>query len=406
MPSRLYIATRDPREGGGVAAKARFLYDTAEAADYDPCLVFNNLLDRETQIRLSNPLELVGFDQPTAIKSTRIDGREAKKIPLIFPEIEFTQSIANSAAWREAVRDGDVFFAVCGTNLCSVPFVKLGVPFGSWTGTLLWEDRTDRLTSAPLIERVRDRLSRPILEYLERTGYRSADPAMVVSNYTAERIASKHGLPRDSIEVVPFPIDTTRFHPLRSEAGERDGPVVLFAGRFNDPRKNVSLLIDSFATVLEAHPNSELWLMGDDPSERVRTLVADAGVSHVTTFCGKVPADELSERYRNADVFAIPSNQEGLAIVGLEAMASGLPVVTTQCGGPTQYVEDGVNGYVVPRDDKEAFSEAIAALCDEERRKKMGDAARDLVEREYAERTVRDRFIDALERLETKRSVQ
>lgn len=398
MAPRLYISTRDPREGGGVAAKAKFLYDTASDAGYDPCLVFNDLLDQGQQIRLSNPMKLVGFNQAESVKNISISGREAKSVPLLFPEIEFTQSIANTKAWRAAISDGDLFYAVCGTNLCTVPLVRMGVPFGSWTGTLLWEDRVDRLRSAPLIERVRDRLSRPILEYLEQKGYQSAIPAMVVSEYTAARVSEKHGIDRDCIDVVPFPIDIDRFQPPAANSDDST-VVILFAGRFNDPRKNISLLIAAFRRVREEHQDIELWLMGDEPDQRVQRLAKESGVRDDINFCGKVPEDELSKYYQRADIFAIPSNQEGLAIVGLEAMACATPVVTTDCGGPTQYVSDTQNGYIVPREDIGAFVDAIDSLMDRQRRETMGRAARELIERDYAEPKIRARFLETLKDL-------
>lgn len=66
--------------------------------------------------------------------------------------------------------------------------------------------------------------------------------------------------------------------------------------------------------------------------------------------------DDLPAYYRGADVIAIPSRQEGLTTVGLEAMACGMPVVSTRCGGPEEYVKDGETGCFVDLGDVEALA--------------------------------------------------
>lgn len=400
MATRMYIATRDPNDGGGAAALSRFVYETAEQSGYDPCLVYNHL-DRSKQIRLADPLELVDFEPDDAIEHTTINGLESKGIPVVFPEIEFTQYLLNASAWHDAIRDGDVFFVVAGTNLCALPLVRSEKPFGSWTATLLWDDRIDRLESTSWLERVRDHLSRPLLEYIERKAYNAADPLMVISEYTADRIETRYDVPGERIEVVPYPIDTERFTPEMSMTRPgRDGSVLLFAGRLNDPRKNVEFLIEAFARIYDDVPNAELWLIGADPDTSLRTAVSEHDVEDRTVFHGKVPFDELPEYYGAADIFTIPSKQEGLGIVGLEAMACGTPVVSTQCGGPEEYICDGGNGFLVPSDDLAAFAERIESLLtDDERRRAFGQEARRLIERDYAETKIRDHFVEAFDDL-------
>ena len=81
-------------------------------------------------------------------------------------------------------------------------------------------------------------------------------------------------------------------------------------------------------------------------------------VSHVL----RPSLTELVELYRGADVFALPSDEEGLGLVVLEAMACGTPVVATRCGGPEGIIEDGIDGYLVPRDNPRVMSERLEML--------------------------------------------
>ena len=99
----------------------------------------------------------------------------------------------------------------------------------------------------------------------------------------------------------------------------------------------------------------------------LRSLARELGVLDAVEFLDEVDHESLSRAYSSAQVFALPSWQEGLCIAALEGMASGLPVVSTRCGGPESFVKDGETGYLVPLDDHEAMARHLAQL--------LGDAA-------------------------------
>ncbi len=89
----------------------------------------------------------------------------------------------------------------------------------------------------------------------------------------------------------------------------------------------------------------------------------------------------MSLAYRSAQVFALPSWQEGLCIAALEGMASGLPVVSMRCGGPETFVTDDETGYLVPLDDDEAMARRLAQLLgDAPLRQRLAVHARQFVE--------------------------
>jgi glycosyltransferase involved in cell wall biosynthesis len=105
--------------------------------------------------------------------------------------------------------------------------------------------------------------------------------------------------------------------------------------------------------------------------------VADLGLERHVRLCGNVPSAEVARRLRASDALLLPSLNEGLPTVLLEAMACGVPVVATDCGGVSEAFTDGVEGFLVPPRDAKALAEALARLWrDPELRARMGEAGR------------------------------
>ena len=109
------------------------------------------------------------------------------------------------------------------------------------------------------------------------------------------------------------------------------------------------------------------------------------GVADGVVFHGHINREELRDMYRSLDVFVLTSHREGLALVGLEAMACGVPVVSTRCGGPEDYIKDGITGYLsdpLP----ETFADHICnVLRDQKTYKKMSQACRKIACEEFCE---------------------
>lgn len=374
---------------------ASFVYTVAEQSGYNPCLVANSI-NRSEDVRITNPHRIwKGLD----VKHTSEDGMEVKLIPRILPEIEVTQYISNRRLWMGALSDADIFYGVGGINQCCLPLASSSHSFGCWIATTLWEDRFPRLETASLAHRIRDKLSKPFLEYLESFIFEATDDLFVLSSHTKEKITEKYSVADESISVVPYPIDTVHFTP--DGKSEDTPPTVLFVGRINDDRKNVDLLLDSFETIVTKQPTANLQLIGENPDARLERIVSRKGLTDNVEFVDFVPNDELPKYYREADVFCIPSNQEGLAIVGLEAMACGTPVVSTRCGGPEDYIRDGHNGYLVPKNDGRELVEKLSKLLSDETKKEtFGNNARSLITSQYARSDIRDRFLSSFEHLE------
>jgi glycosyltransferase involved in cell wall biosynthesis len=124
---------------------------------------------------------------------------------------------------------------------------------------------------------------------------------------------------------------------------------------------------------------AELVIVGDVAPE-MRALIREYG-SDTVRFEGYLPATRLLEVFRNSDLFAFPSINEGLARVLLEAMATGLPVVATESSGADDCVTPGVDGTIVPARDAEALAAALIwHYQNREQSKMMGKAARAKIE--------------------------
>jgi glycosyltransferase involved in cell wall biosynthesis len=183
----------------------------------------------------------------------------------------------------------------------------------------------------------------------------------------------------DRVILAPPGVDTVHFRPAESVSDLPGERVILCVGRLGDSRKRVDLLFEAYARLcarLEDPPR--LLLAGfTAPSEANWIRARELGVFESIEFFPNVSTDELADLYRSASIFVLSSDEEGLGIVIVEAMASGLPVVSTDCGGPSTSIIDGETGLLVPRNDPEALAFAMHTLfVDSELRARMARRGR------------------------------
>ena len=182
--------------------------------------------------------------------------------------------------------------------------------------------------------------------------------------------------PRLDFEVICNGIDLELFYP--ADGGHRTVPTVLFVSRLIE-RKGLQLLLPALATLRDDGVEFRLLVVGDGPMrEKLEQQTAALGLAQRTEFLGLRPRDEVPELYRRGDVFCLPSSSEGMANVILEALATGLPVITTQVPGTAELVVDGTNGFVVAADDPGALVEPLRQLLtDTALRAQMGARSRE-----------------------------
>lgn len=188
------------------------------------------------------------------------------------------------------------------------------------------------------------------------------------------RLALDLGVAAEKTEVVGNGVDTARFHPVdRAAARQRyrlpaDAQLLISVGALVE-RKGMHRVIDSLPALLERHPNLHYLVVGGSSPEgdmraELEAQAARLGLAGRVHFLGAVPPDELKGPLSASDVFVLATRNEGWANVFLEAMACGLPVVTTAVGGNAEVVCREELGRVVPFGDAAALQQALHAALD------------------------------------------
>lgn len=171
--------------------------------------------------------------------------------------------------------------------------------------------------------------------------------------------------------------------PLRPQAS-----TVLFMGRVHE-KKGVLDLVRAMPAVLAALPGTRFVVAGDGATRAVQALADELGVAHALSMPGWVDGAAKQRHLEQADVFVLPSYFEALSVALLEAMAAGVPVVSTPVGGTPDFIDHGVEGLLVEPGDHAALSQAlIAALDDAALRSRLRAQAYLRVRREYGFDTV------------------
>ncbi len=253
-----------------------------------------------------------------------------------------------------------------------------GRPYSAWISTGLEEEWAGRRQGLRASRRLAIRLNAPVLRRLERRVLAGADRVFSISPSSARGVARAGGLDEAAVGVLPVPIDLDRFTPAPEadwQARLRQ-PVLVFVGRANDPRKNVGLLLDALPLL----PDARLLLVGAPPDGPLPDRVEATGA-----------VQSVVPSLRRGTIFVLPSHQEGFGIVAAEAMAAGLPVVTTPSGGPEALVGDSGGGVVLSGFSAEELAETVRGLlADPVRLAEMRRLGGEYVAREHSPARLRE----------------
>jgi L-malate glycosyltransferase len=190
------------------------------------------------------------------------------------------------------------------------------------------------------------------------------------------------GVPSRKIRIVYFGTDTERFKPGRNGAAAPSRPPTVISLRSLWPLYDIDSLVNAVPLVLKRVPNAKFIIAGGGPErERLEALAGSLGVSQSVDFIGPYQATELPKYLNGADVYVSTSlSDAGLSASTAEAMACGTPVVVTDSGENRLWVEDGVNGFVVPTRAPEALAARISDLLErEDLRRKFGELGRQTI---------------------------
>jgi glycosyltransferase involved in cell wall biosynthesis len=202
----------------------------------------------------------------------------------------------------------------------------------------------------------------------------------------------------NGIDVEAWPYRRTSGRPILPHSNGDARPLVLAVGRLVE-KKGFHVLIEALAQLRERGIAVRAWIAGDGPEkDRLKGLIRGLGLGETVRLLGSVPQDRLIAMFDQAHVLAQPcvvaadGDQDGIPTVLLEAMAVGLPVVTTDLSGIPEAVRDGVSGLTVPSGDVETFADAIArVIADDALAARLAAQARQTIEERFdLHRSARD----------------
>jgi glycosyltransferase involved in cell wall biosynthesis len=233
---------------------------------------------------------------------------------------------------------------------------------------------------------------------------RRAD-ALVADGWAADHLPAQLGKPVDRIVKG---VDASMFEP---EGGNRradlglDGKQVVIAVSRLVPLKNLSLLIDAIAMVKATHPAIHLIVVGEGPErESLRRRASERGVGDAVTWTGYAAQADTPSYYRTADVFALTSDFDNSPNAVLEAMACGLPVVSTDVGGVAAFVDADRGGTLVPKGDAGRLAAALRSMLDAPARaRQAGDFNRRRAVSEFSWRASARQLLAVYERVVAER---
>jgi len=386
-PLRALISTIQPFSGG-VPAKTRWLVQELATLGIRSTLAWYEpwSISPELSIPLPRLLPALLTRRRPGCRSQSVwEHNDGEAIGSWLPELEFPHYWPTQP-WRRLIAAADLHLVTTGNPLCAYRYLHSGVPFLAWIGTPWHGDRVDRVRRFPWPRRLLDRsLNGPVLRHMERQVLRAPQGRILtISGHTARELEQISG--RSTAGVLYLPPDSRCFHP----APDRRVPWRLgFSGRYSDPRKRIGLLLQAVARLLGQGNPVELHLSGERDGSFLQPLVERLGLQGRVICHPYLSEPQLARLLQSLDLFVIPSHQEGLCIAALEAMACGVPVVSTRCGGPEEFVHPGGSGELVDADE-EAMAAAITAICaDRGRRRTLSGGARAWVETHASEAAAR-----------------
>jgi glycosyltransferase involved in cell wall biosynthesis len=192
----------------------------------------------------------------------------------------------------------------------------------------------------------------------------------------------------DKLAIVHCGVDPSRYLPSQDRVARSTGHNLLFVGRLAAV-KGLPVLFQALAGMVSDHPDLKLTLIGDGPDRvLLQGQVNQFGLQDHVAFSGYQSQDAVAKALLENDLLVLPSFAEGVPVVLMEAMAAGLPVLTTRIAGVPELVEDGISGILVPPGSVNALADGLRKLlADADLRHRMGQAGRQKVIAEFTAST-------------------
>jgi glycosyltransferase involved in cell wall biosynthesis len=231
--------------------------------------------------------------------------------------------------------------------------------------------------------------------YWEKQAFQQTKVVIAVSTKVADELVNI-GVPRDKIRVIVNGVDLQEFFPglaCRQKLGLPENvTLALFAGDIRTTRKNLDTVLQALVKV----PNLHLAVVGKTEDSPFPELANNLGISERVHFLGY--RRDIAEIMRSVDLFVFPSRYEACSLVLLEALASGLPVITATATGGAELITPEAGIILPDTDNIDALSAALLSLKDDSLRQQMGKAARAVAE-QHSWMTMAQTYLNIFEEL-------
>ena len=216
----------------------------------------------------------------------------------------------------------------------------------------------------------------------------------IVANSNRLKTLANHFYPNIEIPIIPNGVDTDRYEPDVSNKN-KDPIRILTAGRLSE-QKGIVFLLKALSSLNKDGFLKEfvLNIVGDGPlRQHLEQMVCNLSLRNHVTFSGWIAKEDMPKMYQSADIFVLPSLDEGMPNAVLEAMASKLPVITTNILKDDALIIDGHNGFLVPSKNVSILSEKISLLLkDTKLRTEMGQRSFQIVRSKYKWKDVSNEY--------------
>lgn len=210
----------------------------------------------------------------------------------------------------------------------------------------------------------------------------SADYVTTPSQFVKDEVMRLGRCPERKVPTYSFPsgVDLSVFCPVdgggtkRKELGWSSNRILIMNRNFREVY-GIEYFLRALPAIVRRQPETRVVLLGDGPLKGdLQDIVAELGLDEYVHFGGSVPNSEMPRYLNSSDIYVSTSLSDGTSVSLLEAMACALPVVVTDAPSNLEWVENGVNGFIVPRRDSTILAERVCRLlADESLRNRMGN---------------------------------
>lgn len=387
----------DPGRFGGLSSVARFALSAFQAdGKYDIEVVAPRMSRRASQsTKLVRPWTL--FRSISATRSVQGSGIPVTEVGAYLTEFEPFRYLPRKAI-TDLADKCDVALVICGSPAIAKVLSASDIPVVIQAATTIRAERAPQISRMGRLRKIPTLVTTALVEKAEVSALRRATKVLVENRAMLEHGRSLIG--EKTVLVAPG-IDTEVFHP--SEGSLEGDSYILSVGRLNDPRKRLSVLLHAYSRLKTKVPNCpRLVIASPEPIDgRSMALAEKLGLAGDIEYRVALTREELAALYRQSCLFWLASSEEGLGMVFLEAMASGVPVVTTDTEGARYAIGEVGCGTLVPVEGQVSEALATAAadiLNSNDKGQALGRVGRSRAVENFSQIVQGRRFVEEVDR--------